>query len=200
MPVYIYFHLSGFHGQPNLVELERVWSAMNSRGGDPLKSSSLLSSLTHTTQEFLQMAESWKLSNKERDQGAFIVDHRETTYDPSTPCKYYQDLLVMSTDRGTLLELLRYCDRFDYYSTLETWVVPKMPVNGRDLMEGGLVLPGHQMGWTLKCLKQQWMESGYTLNKEDLMGMVPQIKEEFKEDDHLQRPQQKKKKMNDFFT
>lgn len=158
----------------NLKELERVWASMRSRpeGEEPLKPASLLATLTPTAERFVELAVAWKLSNKEKDLGAFVAKHRMAAYDQDTNIKYFQDLLVEKTEFEFISELLRYCRRSgEFLSVLKTWVVPVVPVNGCDLLGAG-VPSGRQVGVVLSDLKRVWKESGYSLSKEDLMGRV----------------------------
>lgn len=142
-----------------------------------LRPVSLLVALTRSGEEFHNLATTWKLTNKDRDMGVFLAQHREVTYDPSTPVKYYQDLLVEGAKLDFVLELFGYCNRLEYCSHLEGWAVPTLPVNGKDLRELAGVQPGRGMGCILKRLKGRWMESGFKLSKEELLEMVGEVSE-----------------------
>lgn len=155
-------------------EFERVWSGTRARpeGEEPLKPASLLATLVPTAERFVELAVAWKLSNKERDMGAFIATHRAAAYDPDTTLRHFQDLLVDKTEFELVSELLCYCRRSgEYLSDLRKWEVPVLPVNGRDLLGAGLP-GGPSLGVVLKDLKQVWKESGYCLSKEELMGRL----------------------------
>ena len=80
-------------------------------------------------------------------------------------------MLVEKTDLHQVLELLRYCDRPQDASFLENWAVPVMPVNGKDLI-GADVERGTKFGIILRSMKQRWMESGYSLSKEELIELT----------------------------
>ncbi len=144
---------------------------MKLRERDPLKPASLLSSLTRSASEFDNLATALKMSNRERDIGVFLTTHRQTAYDPSTDVKIFKDMLVEKTDRELVLELCRYCGRFDFFGTLERWEVPVVPVSGKDLLAAGMK-SNPKLGLVLKSLRRAWMESGYCLSKEELIGMI----------------------------
>lgn len=49
--------------------------------------------------------------------------------------------------------------------------IPSLPVQGRDLMAAGL-LPGPEIGATLKRLEDLWVDSDFTLNKNELLAQL----------------------------
>lgn len=53
----------------------------------------------------------------------------------------------------------------------ERWPTPKLPVSGRDLLQGGLA-PGPQIGETLKRLEDWWVASDFKPGKEDLLARI----------------------------
>lgn len=161
----------------DLEEFERVWMGMRSRpeGEEPLKPASLLATLVPTAERFVELAAAWKLSNKERDMGAFLTKHRTVAYDPNTNINYFQDLLVDKTELELVSELLHYCRRSEEFGAhLQTWDVPVLPVNGHDLLGKGIP-NGRMVGVVLKDLKRAWKESRYCLSKEELLGMIGEV-------------------------
>jgi tRNA nucleotidyltransferase/poly(A) polymerase len=50
----------------------------------------------------------------------------------------------------------------------ETWTRPAFPVSGKDLVATG-VQPGPDVGRRLKELEELWIESGFTLSRDDLL-------------------------------
>ena len=139
-----------------------------------LRPESLLSTLTHTGEQFSDLADSWRLSRRQKQTGIFIATHRGVAYDRETPLKHFQDMLVQKNPSDYVLEMLRYCDRVDYVVELEKWPIPAMPVNGDDLIKAG-VAPDRKMGLILRALQKIWMEGGYTLSKDELMGKVEEV-------------------------
>lgn len=143
----------------------------------PLQPVSMVTSLMDSPAEFQALADKWKLSNKEKLLGNFIAAHRGVASSDSTPLKFYQDLLVTNAERDSVLELTRYSDHMDYFSRLRDWTVPVLPLNGRDLIAAG-VPKGARLGALLALVKKRWMDSGYELNREELLEMVDKEKKE----------------------
>ena len=147
------------------------------KGAGPLKPASLLVTLTPTHKQFIELANTWRLSNKERNLGAFIATHRDAGYDPSTEIRYFKDLLVDKVELDWVLELLRYCNLPEEgVAMLREWEVPVCPVGGLDLQGAG-VRSGPVLGVILKRLRTRWKESGYSLTKDRLMEGVEIEKE-----------------------
>jgi tRNA nucleotidyltransferase/poly(A) polymerase len=53
------------------------------------------------------------------------------------------------------------------------WERPIFPVGGKDLVAGGLE-PGPAVGKRLKALEQRWIESGFTLTRDELLAWLPE--------------------------
>lgn len=155
---------------------------MKVRGVEPLQPPSLLATLTSTSKEFVALGNAWKVSNKQGALGAFILEHRAAAYDPNTSFKHFQDMLVVSGEgsRELLLELFRYCDRMDFLAALKKWETPIMPLSGHDLIASGMK-NGRWLGVVINHLKGDWMDSGYTLTKEELIGRSLELRALWKE-------------------
>ena len=158
----------------NLEELEKVWSNMK-HSNCILQPVTLLVTLIHTVQEAYDLAHAWKLSNDEKRLGVFVVQHRQKAYNPDTPIKYYQDLLVDGALLGSVKELLHYCGNVMMAEQIMKWKVPKLPVNGKDLKEEGFHA-GPEIGHALKHLTTKWKDSYYTMNKEELLEFAHKIR------------------------
>ena len=52
---------------------------------------------------------------------------------------------------------------------MKTWERPEFPVSGEDLIKTGLT-PGPDLGNKLKALEEEWIESGFTLSRGDLLS------------------------------
>ena len=138
----------------------------------------LLVTLIHTIPEAYDLAHAWKLSNNEKKLGAFIVKHREKAYNPDTPTKYYQDMLVDGEPASFVLELLHYSGNMKMAEQISNWKVPMLPVNGNDLKEEGFQ-PGpgvNEIGSILRRIKTKWKDSYYTMNKEELLEFAHKIR------------------------
>ncbi|MFK7973298.1 MAG: CCA tRNA nucleotidyltransferase [Rickettsiaceae bacterium] len=57
------------------------------------------------------------------------------------------------------------------YKTLTSIDKPKLPINGNDLIKLGLI--NAKLGRVLALLKQEWIDSNFTLQKNDLINLVP---------------------------
>ncbi len=53
----------------------------------------------------------------------------------------------------------------------ERWPIPVLPVSGRDLIAAGMV-PGPEMGATLRNLEDWWVASGFTPGKQELLARI----------------------------
>lgn len=54
-------------------------------------------------------------------------------------------------------------------SHAEDWRRPSFPVSGADLVAAGMT-PGPEVGEQLRALEERWIESGFTLSREALLG------------------------------
>lgn len=59
-------------------------------------------------------------------------------------------------------KVFRYCDK---------WQVPSFPLQGRDLMAEGM-LAGPAVGEALKVLENEWIESDFSLTRQDLLKQL----------------------------
>lgn len=158
--------------------MQRVWSFTRAqtfpdkKPAPPPSPVSILTSLVDST-EILPLAERWKLSKREKMLGSFLAQNREKVMQDRTSLKYYQDFLISNVDREYVLELARYRNHMDHFLALKDWVVPVMPVNGKDLIAAG-VAKGEKFKFRLllESLKKRWMESGFEMSKDELLEFV----------------------------
>ena len=63
--------------------------------------------------------------------------------------------------------------QFDYFeiSMIRSWIAPKFPVNGFDLIKLG-IKPGPDYTTIINLLKTHWAENNYRTSKEELLTMV----------------------------
>ena len=154
-----------------MAELERVWEVTQARKFS-LRPESLLAALVRTPKQFDLQVDAWKLSNKQRATGTYLVKHREEASEADL--KYFQDQLVEKAGLDLVMELLRYCNRPSHLlEAVEAWPVPVLPLNGHDLMKAG-VKGGPRVGVIKDAAKRAWMESGYHLEKEELLRLAMQ--------------------------
>lgn len=118
-------------------------------------------------QDVENLAKDWKWSAEERDRALFVARNWRPT--AGADMKRWKDMRVEGVPMEWVADLMRMAQVDP--EVLAAWPVPKLPVNGGDLMKAGMK-PGREMGETLKRLKQVWMDSDFTATKEDLMALA----------------------------
>ena len=131
----------------------------------------LLIALVDSEAEAHHLTTAWKLSNHDRHLAAFVAQHRSVALVPSTPIKYYMDLLVDKAHIQSVLEALHYAGQHRMAEEVQGWHIPQFPVNGKDLKEAG-IQPGPELGRLLRRLHEKWKESYFTLTKEELLAQL----------------------------
>lgn len=147
-----------------------------------------------------------KLSAFERDLCLFLISHREVKNDSLRPYQEIVLLssqfpaLVL---RSYVEELLKYQGESGFLEEFRNWESPKFPVNGHMLMERGIkgdhisslffpfivfpfkkyhctffltIAPGRIIGPIMTTLKERWLKSDFTLTKDELLQMLPDVK------------------------
>ncbi|XP_066925989.1 CCA tRNA nucleotidyltransferase 1, mitochondrial-like [Clytia hemisphaerica] len=153
-------------------EFEKVWSRSR---GSAIQPVCLISTLVDNENQASELCLKWKVSNFERSLCCFIVSNRNVKGTDEQPLKAYQDIIVRKNGNQIVemvKQLLLYQGKIEESRVIETWNIPKFPVNGADLKKMG-VKPGPDFGKLMNSLKELWIESDFTLTKELL-------KEEFK--------------------
>ena len=153
-----------------MAEFTAVWSRLTSQNHYTLDPITLLITLVPSPQDAESLAKKWKLSNAERQLGVFVATHRKAAGLETTLLKYFQDLLVNKCLKEHVTEVLNYCGRVDDVRVIEQWKVAVFPVNGTDLKR--INIPsGAVMGRMLRQMKDKWVDSYYTLTKDELIDM-----------------------------
>ena len=112
-----------------------------------------------------KLAAKWKFSADERDLMRFIVAHKHGKFDLDIAKQMWTNT---KTKKDYILELAKFFGRQDIVNTLKTWKTPVFPVSGNDLKDLG-VKPGPEMGKILGVMTQHWKETGYELDKDELL-------------------------------
>lgn len=115
----------------------------------------------------------WRWSVDERQQAAFITD--VLTNHPALSLAEAQKLAARGAFKHWLIEALRLLDRASDADALQHWRVPDFPVFGRDLLAAG-VTEGQDVGTLLRSLHKVWEESGYRLNRQALVDLLPTMR------------------------
>lgn len=107
----------------------------------------------------------WKASNNEINLAGWLVDAMFYRFSQNL----MRLLAVDGVPREWILELaaLREMDEFDR-GILACWEIPVFPVGGNDLLERGFK-QDHNLGKTLKKLKEIWADSNFSLSKQELL-------------------------------
>jgi tRNA nucleotidyltransferase (CCA-adding enzyme) len=146
---------------PNVKEFNKVKNNTN----DPLL---LMASLINSGEELNSLRDHWKFSNIEYNMMSFIIKHRNKNLTFQDAKRFH---IMNRIDKEHLVGLLRYQGSDDLADKIEKWNPPEFPVNGNDLKSLG-ISPGPELGKALNDLKSKWVESGYTLTKQDLLNTL----------------------------
>jgi tRNA nucleotidyltransferase (CCA-adding enzyme) len=146
---------------PSLAEVKRV--AENTD-----VPSTILAVFAKNEEDVDRIAAQWKLSAHERETMRFIVQNRDKKLDEKTAKMMWTDKKVKNHH---VIELAKYLGKQNLVDMLENWQTPTFPVTGKDLQAVG-IKPGPAMGQILAKLEAKWKESGYTLDKDQLLGMI----------------------------
>lgn len=137
----------------------------------------LLCSLLNKLDEALAMHLRLKLSVFERELAFFVIQHRDLKpgLNPLVP---YQQLVIRTKFKASDVkkwteEVLKYNDS-PHLEEFQNWSIPKFPVSGAMLKEAG-VNSGRFMGVVISELKNDWAESNFLLNAEELLKLLPSV-------------------------
>lgn len=112
-------------------------------------------------------ADKFKLSNEERKEMVFAAVHKSPKLDMASVGKH----MANGVSRQWMIDLAR----FQGNDALVEWckIAPQhfFPVKGQDLLDAGMK-PGPAVGDALRKLRQEWEQSNFEMNKEQLMKMV----------------------------
>ena len=135
-----------------------------------------LGTFLYSDTELNVLTDRWKISSKEFSTAKFLCE-KLLPYIGITTSYSFDELLrwmVDGADRNNVLRLATYHD-FVLNTTLRDQLlkvsVPVFPVMGRDLIAMGFE-PGKALGDKLKDLREKWLESNYTLDKQTLLETV----------------------------
>lgn len=118
---------------------------------------------------FGAIAARWKLHRKEQVLGEYIIKNRDKPCDLETG----KDRLVDRVALECVVELLKYQGKPDMAEELLQWEIPKFPVDGKALQGPPHNMPpGKGLGKVLKNLKERWVQSRFTLSKDELLSGI----------------------------
>ncbi|XP_003737823.1 CCA tRNA nucleotidyltransferase 1, mitochondrial [Galendromus occidentalis] len=176
----------GFPRNPNLDEFSRVCKrCQDLEALAPTK----LAALLRTEDEIMQLHARLKLSNFEKHLLLYINRYRNALSNLSDEEKLrtsqaylYRNDFKLGAPKDRLRwikELLKYEGEGDVLQKMEAWDPPKCPVSGFDLQLFGF-RKGPQLGEVVGSLREIWLESDFTLGKEELLQRARVIREELR--------------------
>ena len=131
--------------------------------GDPILT--LAATIGHDNAQHL--ARRWKLRNEDRDRLLFITEHKPNIYTD----KVMKVAIVNSKNpewtKDRFLDVLAVQGKGSA-NGLRGWIIPVFPVQGRDLLQPG-EKGSKEIGQKLRTLKDRWIDSNFTLSKEELL-------------------------------
>jgi len=139
----------------------------NVMGGKP---ETVLCGLISHRGDTYAIADAWKLSRDERKVIEFLV----------TPKAAYSlslmdwKKLVVEHSKELVMEGLCLVPKVGWSTAIEQWDVPTFPLRGADILASG-VEAGPEVGRRLNACKLKWMDSEFTLTKDDLCKMAETV-------------------------
>jgi len=134
-------------------------------GTDPVAA---LAAAINTVGGLEALQNKWKFSNEVYNKARFIIENRERDFNEN-------ELKVMLADPKVRNEhvfaLLNSVGRGEMANSLLAWQPPVFPLSGSDLIAAGM-RPGPDMGRQLAALRREWEQSGFRLNRNQLLKMV----------------------------
>jgi len=124
-----------------------------------------LSSMINTVGGLDQLRNRWKFSNQTYSMVKFCVQNRNIPLDETVAKRMLADPKVQAAH---VIALAESRGRADLVQKLKAWTPPEFPVNGSDLMATGMK-SGPDIGKALAVLRNKWEQSGFTLNKAQLL-------------------------------
>lgn len=172
----------GLPENPDIDEFRRVHNRAT-ENNIKLRPISLISTLLSDQEQVMRLHGRLKLSAFDRDLALFLVQHRED--EPcEKPLRPYQRLVLLPKGKGSgvrefVCEVLRYKGRLDLLEEFTQWKIPRFPVNGEMLKP--IVKSPKLIGTVVNKLKEDWLESDFKLNGDELMKRVSHILGELNE-------------------
>ncbi|XP_077323628.1 CCA tRNA nucleotidyltransferase 1, mitochondrial isoform X2 [Lithobates pipiens] len=158
----------------NLEEFSQVCSHAEHLSPRPM---TLLTALFSHPDSIQKLDLRLKISKEEKGLALFLLKERRdlrADHADRAPLKPYQDYIIDSRDvdiQKKVCELLKYQGEERLLKEMEGWTLPRFPVSGHDLRRLG-VSSGKEIGRILLELREQWKESGYRSDKEELLNSV----------------------------
>lgn len=127
--------------------------------------------------ELLQVMEKrLHVSRHDLDKAAFLVENYDRHGESFRTARDYERVILHanSTRVRDIQEFTRLLailhGRYDLATVLAIWGVPQCPITGKVLIEEYGFEPGPVIGYVRKHCLDLWIDSGYTMSKEKLIG------------------------------
>ena len=142
-------------------------ACVSTMGGKP---ETVLAALVGTQSVANSVADAWKLSRAERSILSF-VSHNGKLMTNTFTLRDWKVMVVVSGDKDLVLETMCLTLRPILVQEIKDWTVPTYPLTGADILAMG-VDSGPEVGRRLGLCKVKWMDSDYTLTKDELIEMA----------------------------
>lgn len=129
-----------------------------------------LASLMRNMDDVQTLRDRWKFDTNSFKILSYIVSNRENLFEIGE--NDVKPMLLRGEDPNLMYHYACYRQHWSVVAMLEDIrkePLPKFPVTGNDLKAMG-VPPGPSLGEMLSSLKEDWIESGYKMTKEELLN------------------------------
>lgn len=126
----------------------------------------ILASLVSDESNLKEIRERWKFDGKTDKVLSFIITNRSKKFDFDNAKRW---IILNKGDKDLIALLALYQGNKSLSQEVSKWVVPEFPVTGEDLKAKGFK-PGPEFGKELNRLKAEWVNSGFSLSKEELLS------------------------------
>uniref|UniRef100_A0A7E5A1Z8 CCA tRNA nucleotidyltransferase 1, mitochondrial n=1 Tax=Panagrellus redivivus TaxID=6233 RepID=A0A7E5A1Z8_PANRE len=144
-------------------------------------SMTLLSTLFGTDSDLLEFHRRNKISNNEKALVQFILRYRKAAAKNKDDKCFFFRLVTdqwhlygspdMEINKFHAIELLKYINSYNLIDAVQEWTIPKLPINGVDLMKAG-VERGVKLKYMLQHMYILWRDSGYSLTLDELLTHI----------------------------
>lgn len=134
-------------------------------GDDPVAA---LAAAVNSTTDLDAVRRRWKFSTDAYTRARFIIENRDGDLSDGALRRMLADPKIRSEHVFSLLNSIGQGNKI---ASLKVWTPPVFPVTGADLTAAGMK-PGPLMGQTLASLRREWENSGFKLNKEQLLRKI----------------------------
>jgi len=177
--LYDYGLLTGvLGGVPRLKRLERLMAIEQANGSAPDAALRLAALAVFVSEDVARLAERLRLSNAEQAVLALATRTREGVgsglpHEAAAKSALYRlgpnyrsSLLLTWADSGVSPDDASWCQAL---ALPERWQTPSFPLGGNDVMALGEI-KGPEIGQVLRSVEQHWIETGFVLDRDELLA------------------------------